>query len=306
MAIKKFMAGAIKALSRFTIDVKKDYKIDRWVTQATHPSIKSLYNIWDHKILVGDYEVPVRIFIPKKQTSLDIILYFHGGGWVSGDLNTYTKTCAILAETTGRRVISIDYRRAPEFPFPYAVNDCYKATLEIFLNRGLLDAEDSDIILAGDSAGGNLAAVVSLIAAERHDFQIKKQILIYPATFNDHSSSSPFPSIIENGTDYLMTSEKIRDYMTLYVQNKEDLESPYFAPLLAKDLSDQPKTLIITAEYDPLRDEGEAYGEKLKSFGNSVEVHRVLGAIHGFFSLAIKTPQVTEAYGYINSFLNEV
>ncbi|NMR85768.1 alpha/beta hydrolase fold domain-containing protein, partial [Vibrio parahaemolyticus] len=124
--------------------------------------------------------------------------------------------------------------------------------------------------LIGDSAGGNLAACVSLLLRDRGEIVPKKQILIYPATNYDHSENSPFKSVVEFGENYILTSKRIQDYMELYVPNPKDRESPYVAPILAKDLSNQPETLIITAEYDPLRDEGEEYGKRLESFGNKV------------------------------------
>ena len=159
--------------------------------------------------------------------------------------------------------------------------------------------------MIGDSAGGNLAAAVSLMARDRGEFLPSCQILIYPATGNDHSEHSPFPSVRENGTDYLLTTKRVRDYMELYRSSEADLENPYYAPLVAKDLSNQPDTLIITAEYCPLRDEGEAYGKALELAGNRVKVFRMPDALHGYFSLPVRFSQVKKTYGLINDFLRE-
>ncbi|MEI6100973.1 MAG: alpha/beta hydrolase, partial [Eubacteriales bacterium] len=233
-------------------------------------------------------------------------LFFHGGGWVSGNIVSYTKTCTELAKQTGRRVLSVDYRRAPEYPFPCAAEDCYQITRELFLHSKPLESTDDSIILMGDSAGGNLAAAVSLMAADRGEFKVQKQILIYPSTFNDHSKTSPFPSINENGNDFLLTSKKICDYQDLYIQNQEDLTNPYFAPLLSNHLENQPNTLLITAEFDPLRDEGEEYGKKLRRFGNNITIHRMKDALHGFFSLPYPFYQVKQCYEWINKFLDGV
>jgi acetyl esterase/lipase len=158
----------------------------------------------------------------------------------------------------------------------------------------------------GDSAGGNLAAAVSLMAADRGEFRVGKQILLYPSTYNDHSEASPFPSIRENGKGYLLTSKKISDFQNLYINNTQDLTSPYFAPLLSDSLEHQPKTLLITAEYDPLRDEGEAYGYKLRRFGNEVFIYRIKDALHGFFSLPLRFAHVKQCYQLINEFLDGV
>ena len=148
------------------------------------------------------------------------------------------------------------------------------------------------------------AAAVSLMARDRGEFSVKKQILLYPAVYNDHTENSPFESVRTNGTGYLLTSKKICEYLDMYAADPLDKYNPYFAPYLAKDLSNQPDTLIITAEFDPLRDEGEAYGEKLLEFGNYAEAHRIPDALHGFFSLPYKYSHVKKAYELINKFLN--
>lgn len=307
MAINRFMRAALKALSYPDIDLKKNYKVDRIFTDITHPSIKLLYKMWDHIIITDDgYELKVRSFSPRHVKVNEVLLFFHGGGWVSGNIESYTKTCAVMAEQTGRRVFSVDYRLAPEYPFPFAVEDCYRVAKELFLNHTLINTDPDNIVLIGDSAGGNIAAAVSLMAAERREFCVKRQILIYPPTYNDHSEASPFTSIAENGTDYLLTSKKICDYMSLYAPNKSDLQNPYLAPLLSDNLYNQPKTLIITAEYDPLRDEGEAYGEKLKQFGNDARIYRIKDALHGFFSLPLRFAHVKQCYKIVNAFLDEV
>ena len=163
--------------------------------------------------------------------------------------------------------------------------------------------DPGNVTLIGDSAGGNLAAALSLLARDRGEFLPRRQILVYPATYNDYSENSPFPSVQENGTDYLLTAGKMRDYLDLYAGSEADRQNPYFAPYLAEDLHDQPDTLILTAEYDPLRDEGEAYGKRLSEAGNQVRVKRIEGALHGFFALGIKHLHVRESFQYINEFL---
>jgi len=161
------------------------------------------------------------------------------------------------------------------------------------------------LVLMGDSAGANLAAAVSLMARDRGAFSIPKQILLYPATYYDHGPDSPFPSIKEKGEGYLLTSRRICDYIDLYIQHGEDRISPYFAPLLAKDFSHQPDTLLITAEHDPLRDEGEAYGEKLKQGGNRVVLYRMDNALHGYFNLPIRFVHVERTLRLVREFLDE-
>lgn len=295
---------ALRALSRPYINLKKYYKVHRKVLKVVNPFFKSKYNMLDHRIIVEGRNIPVRVFLPKENQVQGILIFFHGGGWVTGNIDSYTNICANMANQTGRRVISVDYRLAPEHPFPAGVEDCYHVTREIFLNPDLIRCSRSDITLIGDSAGGNLAAVVSLMARDRGDFLPSKQILIYPSTYSNHSENSPFPSITDNGKNYILTLKRIQDYMDLYVQDEQYRRSPYVAPLLAKDLSNQPDTLIITAEYDPLRDEGEAYGKLLEEFGNLVRIYRLKDAIHGFLYMPWNSEHVIKCYEKINLFLN--
>ncbi len=305
MAINKAMRMALRALSYPDLDLKKTYKLQRQLKTAAHPVIKPLYQMWDHKVSVEDYDIPVRIFLPSPQFVLKkLLIFFHGGGWVVGNIDTYSNVCSNMAKQTGCAVISVDYRLAPEYKFPTAVEDCYAVTKEIYENAELLDVCTEDIALIGDSAGGNLAAVVSMMARDRGTFQPKKQILLYPSADSDHSETSPYPSVIENGTDFLLTTKRINDFIDLYISKEEDRKNPYLAPILSEDLSKQPKTLIITAEYDPLRDEAEAYGRKLYEYGNDVLVYRMKDALHGFISLPKHFVHVKRSYELINRFLN--
>lgn len=307
MAINKAMRAALKALSYPDLDIKNHYKLHRGVIRlANPPARKPYYSTWDHKISSGDHQIPVRIFQPDSPGSHPVLLFFHGGGWVTGDINSYDKVCHYMAKATNHLVVSVDYRLAPEHRFPAAPEDCYAVARELFVKTHLLGARPDQITLIGDSAGGNLAAVVSLMARDRGEFMPKRQILIYPATHYDHTPQSPFESVRENGMGYLLTSKRVCDYMELYSRGIEDYQNPYFSPLLAQDLSGQPKTLLITAQYDPLRDEGEAYGQRLKDEGNDVLIHRMPDALHGFFSLPPRFVQVRRCYSLINRFVAEV
>ncbi len=307
MAINKVMRAALQALSYADIDVKKNYKLQRQMVNLTHPPfLKPFYRIWDHKIETGGHEIPVRIFTPPEGEKRPVLLFFHGGGWVTGNIDSYNNVCTNMARLTEHRVVSVDYRLAPEYPFPEGLLDCYCVARELFLDGTLLDAAPEEITLIGDSAGANLAAAVSLMARDKGEFLPQKQILLYPSTYNDHSEQSKFPSIHENGTGFLLTSKRVCDYMELYMGKEADLQNPYFAPLLAEHLQNQPSTLVITAEYDPLRDEGEEYAKRLKQDGNHVELHRIADALHGFFSLPPSFEQVRDCYEIINRFLIEV
>lgn len=306
MAISKAMRAALSALSYPEIDIKRTYPLERELKKLTSRRIRKpdLYRVWEHEVSSGDHSVPVRIFTPNEDTLRPVLLFFHGGGWVTGDIDSYDGVCADMAALTGCVVVSVDYQLAPEHPFPAGLEDCYAAARELFLRGGPLCSDPGRIVLIGDSAGGNLAAALSLLARDRGEFLPARQILIYPALGNDYSESSPFPSVHENGSGYLLTARRIRDYMALYRSSEADLTNPYFAPLAASDFSHQPDTLIITAEYCPLRDEAEAYGERLRTAGSRVQTVRMPDTLHGYFSLPADFKPVKQTYEIINRFLH--
>lgn len=303
MAINKAMRTVLKTLSYGDVEVKTSRKLAN--LKGIDP-LKPFYKMMDDKIYNGEHEIPIRIYLPEQEGAASgALLFLHGGGWITESVDTYNRVCAALAKAAGRTVVSVEYRLAPEFRFPTALEDCYAVAEALYTDRSILNTDPKDIVLIGDSAGGNLAAALSLLARDRGRFLPERQILIYPALYNDYTETSPFPSVRENGTDFLLTSVKLRQYLELYKQNDQDLQSPYFAPLLAKDLSRQPRTLILTAEYDPLRDEGEEYGRRLREAGNQAAVHRIADALHGFFALGIKYYHVQESFDLINQFLKE-
>lgn len=307
MAINKFMLAALRALSYPDLDVKQNYQLDRRIKNITHPpiKIKALSRMADFTLDAAGVPLDCAIFLPDRVERDEVIMYIHGGGWVSGDIGSYSRTCRNLAHFSGRPVIAVDYRRAPEHKFPAAVEDCYNSALALLRGESLFRVAEDKLVLIGDSAGGNIAAAVSLMAADLGGFRVRRQVLIYPSTNNDHSERSPFESICANGSDYLLTSKKLRDYMALYARNRRDYTNPYFAPLLAKNLTGQPRTLVITAQYDPLRDEGEAYAERLRDAGCEVENYRIPDALHGFFTLPAKFSQVKVAHNLIRNFLDK-
>jgi len=293
------------------IDIKKDYKRIRQLERAVkRPRIRFMYQIADYHIKTGGHDVPIRIFSPANNIveSLEnikkypVIIFFHGGGWTTGDLDSYEKICLRTARKTGHILVAVGYRLAPEDPFPAALEDCRKAVRTV-IRWHKVSGSANKITLMGDSAGGNLAAAVSLYMRDMGEQGADRQILIYPALYNDHTENSPFVSVAENGADYGLTSKHIRDYMDLYCPNPDDRDSPYCAPLLAGDLSGQPETLIITAEYDPLRDEGEEYGRRLQESGIPASVFRIENAVHGYLALPATFDAVKKSYDIINRFL---
>ncbi len=305
MTIHKALRMALRALSYpASIDLDKTFKARRALENVKAP-LSPLYRLWDKRIERNGHAIRVRLYEPPQLMDSRLLLFFHGGGWVHETIDTYNNVCRNLARTTGCRVASVEYSRAPEHIFPEALEDCYAAARAVYLEPESFGVKTREITLIGDSAGANLAAAVSLMARDRGEFSIARQILIYPATWNDHSSTSPFPSVRENGTDYLLTTKRIEEYMDWYAGgNPQSRQSPYFAPLLCPDLSRQPQTLVITAEYDPLRDEGEMYARRLREAGTPSWCCRMQDALHGYFSLPMGFAVVKRTYEIIQSFLN--
>jgi acetyl esterase len=224
-------------------------------------------------------EIPIRVYTPEAETGGPMIVYYHGGGWVIGNLDVVDKPCRALAQQTSSVVVSVDYRLAPEHKFPACVDDCYAATVWAAEHAAELGGDARRLVVSGDSAGGNLAAVVSLLARDRGGPHIAYQVLIYPVT--DHSFDRP--SYRENADGYLLTTAAMRHFWGLYLNTPEEGAAPIASPLRATDLSGLPPALVVTCEFDPLRDEGEAYAERLRAAGVPVKISRYDGMIHGFF-----------------------
>jgi acetyl esterase len=223
-------------------------------------------------------DIPIRVYTPEGIGPLPVLVFFHGGGWVICDLDTHDDACRSLANGTPCIVVSVDYRLAPEHKFPAAVDDCYAATQWVARNAASLNGDPARIAVGGDSAGGNLAAVIAQLARDRGEPSLVFQLLIYPAT----NFNSDTPSSRENADGYFLTRDDMIWFMNHYLNSPDDRNNPLASPLLASDLSGLPPALIITAEYDPLRDDGEQYGQKLKAAGVPITISRYDGMIHGF------------------------
>jgi acetyl esterase len=202
---------------------------------------------------------------------------------VIGSLETHDGSCRDLANRIGCVVVSVDYRLAPEARYPAAAEDCYAATKWVAENAKALGVDASRIGIGGDSAGGNLTAVVALMARDRRGPALRHQLLIYPVTDADFSR----PSYRENAEGYLLTARAMEWFWGHYVPDAAQRQDPYAAPLRAKDLSGLPPAFVLTAEYDPLRDEGEAFAARLQQAGVPTRLQRYDGAIHGFFAMGL-------------------
>jgi acetyl esterase len=228
--------------------------------------------------------IPVRIYTPADGAApRPAIVYFHGGGFVIGNIDSHDATSRQLANLVGAVVVSVDYRLAPEHRSPAAAEDSYAATKWVADNAGALGVDAGRIAVAGDSAGGNLAAVTPLLARDRGGPAIAFQLLIYPVT--DLTMSQP--SIEANAEGYLLTAASLRWFYDHYLGETGDPKDPVLSPLFASDVSGLPPTHVVTAEFDPLRDEGEAYAERLREAGVPVTVKRYDGLIHGFFGMSL-------------------
>lgn len=245
-------------------------------------------------------EIPVRMYTPEEPTPLPVVIYFHGGGWFMGDLDSHDNLCRSIAGKSGSVVLSVDYRLAPEHPFPAAFDDAYAALLWTAQNAASIGGDPAKIFVAGDSAGGNLAAVVSLATKERGGPPVKGQVLIYPAT---NLAELNTPSHAHFGKGYYLTRDYILKFREFYLPNRADWRNPYVSPLLADDLSGLPPAFVITAQFDVLRDEGEAYAERLRQAGVPVKVKRYEGMIHGFVNMERLLGQAEQATDDIADFL---
>ncbi|MGH3521147.1 MAG: alpha/beta hydrolase [Haloechinothrix sp.] len=237
-------------------------------------------------------EVPVRIYWPEESdVDLPVVVFFHGGGWVICDLDSHDQLCRAMTNATGAIVMSVDYRRAPEDRFPAAAEDAYAVARWVVDNAGSLGGDPSRVAVAGDSSGGNLAAATTLMSRDRGGPELAFQLLIYPAL--DHAQDTV--SYQDNAHGYFVTADHLRWYWEQYLGDEGDGKHPYASPLRAADCSSLPPAHIITAEYDPLRDEGEAYGQRLSEAGVPVQVRRCDGMFHGFVSMADHLPDAAMA-----------
>jgi acetyl esterase len=239
-------------------------------------------SVVNRKIATPDGDLPVRIYHPRLDRQLPILVYFHGGGFVLGNLDTHDSVTRSLAVGADCIVISVDYRLAPEHRFPAAVDDCVAAVRWVHLHAAEIGADPMRIALGGDSAGGNLATVVALRLRDEGDPALAGQLLVYPMT----QLRAPIEgSMAAKGEGYFLTASGVAWFENLYIGDSGHASHPHASPLLARDLSGLPPALVITAEFDPLCDQGEAYASRLSEAGVATTHSRYAGAIHGFFGM---------------------
>ncbi len=267
---------------------EQNRRVKRWLQDPLEPVAR----VEEHRLPGPAGEIPVRLYAPAGAGPFGALLYFHGGGWVVGDLDTHDHLCRALARRAGGIVLAVDYRRAPEHPFPAAVEDAYAAARWAHEHGAAVGIDPERIALAGDSAGGNLSAVVSLLTRERGGPSLCLQIPIYGVM---NLASFETPSYHDYAQGYDLDRSRMAWYRERYLSDPQDAHSPLASPLLAEDLSALPPAFVVTAECDVLRDEGEAYARRLEEAGVPCTLKRYPGMMHGFFAMANVLDRAREA-----------
>jgi acetyl esterase len=257
------------------VEARAMYRERRSFTQPDPPEMAEV------RELRSDTGLPLRLYRPQAPGMLPVLVYFHGGGWTIGDLDTHDVLCRQLAQEAQVAVVSVDYGLGPERRFPSGVEDCVAATRWVRAQALSLELDGSRLAVGGDSAGGNLAAVVALILRDAGDPPPALQLLIYPAT----DMRAVAPTHTSNGQGYLLTRDSIAYYRGHYIENPADWSDWRASPLLAPDLGHLPPALVLTAGYDPLRDEGLQYADALSAAGNAVQYVCFERQIHGFITM---------------------
>ena len=261
-------------------------------------AVEPVYDVTDRTFPGPDGERPVRLYRPSADRPLGTLVYFFGGGWTLGGIDTSDGVCRALANAAGCLVVTPGYRLAPEHPFPAAVNDCLAAVSWVAENAEVLGADPDRIAVGGDSAGGNLAAVVAQQATDR---PLAAQLLVYPNTCYRAGTES----LRDNDDRWMFNRHSVDWYWRNYLADPEDGRDPRVSPLLAPEVSGLPPALVITAEYDPLRDEGEQYAERLRTAGVPVELTRYAGMAHGFFTMSGVLPDARRALAQAAEYLRK-
>lgn len=238
----------------------------------------SLPKVVDQTLPGRHGEIPIRLYYPHLEADIPLIVFFHGGGWVTGSLNSHDRLCRRIAQSTGALILAVDYRLAPWHKYPVPLEDCYDAVLWASSQSESLRAAPGKLMVMGDSAGGNMAAAVCLMARDQAGPQIFRQILLYPAV--DGTLSYPSHQYYVDAP--LLSQSAVHFFRAQYMKTQADLETAYFSPLLAENLEQLPPAFILTAEYDPLHDEAKAFAKKLTAAGSNTVYKDYPGMVHAF------------------------
>lgn len=265
--------------------------------------LAAVEKIEDRLISVTDGDITVRIYTPKGDGPFPLFVYYHGGGWVIGDLETADASCRMIANQTSSVVVSVDYRLSPEYKFPVPFNDSYDALKWVYNNAKDINGIASNITVGGDSAGGNLSTAICLRSRDENGPKISAQILVYPVT----NMATDTGSYHEFEKGFGLDKNLMIWFIDHYMRDEVDKKNMYASPLLANDLSDLPPAFVIVAENDVLRDEGLAYAKRLQEAGVKVETTTGKGLVHAYFTeMAVFPEQIKETISNIKQFLDEV
>lgn len=272
------------------LEARESYRARRFFTQ---PDAQPVAHVRELTADGPHGPIAMRLYRPTPETSsaLPVLVYFHGGGWVIGDLDTHDALCRALANGSGCAVVSVDYRMGPEHRFPAAVDDCLAATYWVRRNAEALNVNPDKLAVGGDSAGGNLAAVIALAARNAGDLPVAYQLLIYPATVQRRVTRSG----AVNGQGLLLTVDSMRYFHDHYIDDDRHDHDWRAAPLLCDDLGRLPPALVLTAGFDPLRDEGIEYAHRLTQAGNRATLVSFERQIHGFITMGKVIDEAEEA-----------
>lgn len=247
-------------------------------------------------------DVPVRIYTPADADAYGLLVYFHGGAFFLGSVDTHDHVARSLARETGHKVISVGYRLAPEAAYPAGLDDCYGVVRWAAENGDALGWDGTTLAVVGDSSGGNLAAAVAALAQDHGFDRITHQVLLYPSLDLDVDVDR-YPSLRENATGYGLETDALKQFNALYIDSGAHPGDPLVSPIKREDLTGLPPALIVTAEHDPLRDEGELYGRRLREAGVDATVTRYAGAGHGFVQHFSWLPEFHRAFTETAEFL---
>lgn len=254
--------------------------------------VESVERVEDRVLKLDGRDIPVRIYTPKGgEAPYPGLVYYHGGGWVLGNLDSHDPICRLLANEAKCVVVSVDYRLAPEHKFPAAVDDAYDSLEWIATQGEDFEIDPNRLAVGGDSAGGNLAAVACIIAKERNIPEVCHQLLLYPST----GFKEELPSLKENAGGYLLTAELMQWFRKHYFNNETEILKPYASPVFYHDFNGLPSATILTAQYDPLRDAGSAYAVELETSGVNVTYKNYDDLIHGFANFIGFVPEAKQA-----------
>jgi len=276
------------------------YERQRLTLLPQKPAVATTFQL----SIPSDYgPIPARFYrATRDKRPCPLLVYFHGGGFMLGTLALYDTTCRRLAAASDCAVLSVDYRLAPETQFPGAVLDAYAATRWASVSAELLNIDPAKIAVGGDSAGGNLAAVVAQMAQDSREFTVALQVLIYPMT----DQSRDYPSYERNASGYMLTTAALRWFMDNYIPDSEDRKNLMASPMLRQSLKGLPPALVISAEFDPLVDENEAYAKRLTEAGVRCDYVCFAGMIHPFFTLGGVVEDSAKAEGLIAAALRQL